>query len=223
MQILKNWRKSKIEKTIVQEVQSNKGEKFSYLGMIDNKYKGKVKSLENEIKELEASEKEVLESISQVRKEGQRDGELLTIINKLREKIETSNKQLNKVRVDFENMTLGLRLMANELDMIDRKNMIVDLYQFLGTKVNEMLPILNKIEIISGGNYYAPSSCSTIKAVTLNNLIPNLQMELSRLHKTDEKSKKELVERFQKEMERVDSEVDKTINVSEKYKTLLSK
>ena len=223
MQFLKRRNDKKNEQASVHDMQKNRGEKFSYENMITKKYKGKVCDLEKKVKEFEKNEKEVIESIEQVRREGGRDGELISIIRKIRGEIKTSQMQLAKAREDFEKQTLGLRLLAINLDNIDRNNTIVDLYQFLGVRANEMLAVLNKIEIVSGGNYYAPASCSMIKDATLKYIIPNLNIELSKLHKTDEKSKKELTDKFHKEMERVDAEIEKTITVSEKYKTLLNK
>lgn len=223
MQFLKRRNDKKNEQASVHDMQKNRGEKFSYENMITKKYKGKVCDLEKKVKEFEKNEKEVIESIEQVRREGGRDGELISIIRKIRGEIKTSQMQLANAREDFEKQTLGLRLLAINLDNIDRNNTLVDLYQFLGVRANEMLAVLNKIEIVSGGNYYAPASCSMIKDATLKYIIPNLNIELSKLHKKDEKSKKELTDKFHKEMERVDAEIEKTITVSEKYKTLLNK
>lgn len=223
MQFLKRRNDKKNEQATVHDMQKNRGEKFSYENMITKKYKGKVCDLEKKVNEFEKNEKEVIESIEQVRREGGRDGELISIIRKIRGEIKTSQMQLANAREDFEKQTLGLRLLAINLDNIDRNNTLVDLYQFLGVRANELLAVLNKIEIVSGGNYYAPASCSMIKDATLKYIIPNLNIELSKLHKTDEKSKKELTDKFHKEMERVDAEIEKTITVSEKYKTLLNK
>ncbi|AEY65835.1 hypothetical protein [Clostridium sp. BNL1100] len=223
MQFLKRRNDKKNEQATVHDMPKKRGEKFSYENIITKKYKEKVRNLEKEVNELKKSEKEVIESIEQVREVGGGDGELISIIRKIRGEINASQIQLANAREEFEKQTLGLRLLAINLDNIDRNNTLVDLYQFLGVRVNEMLAVLNKIEIVSGGNYYAPASCAMIKDATIKYIIPNLNIELSKLHKTDEKSKKELTDKFHKEIERVDAEIEKTKTVSEKYKTFLNK
>lgn len=207
------------EQPIKEEV-SNGGKAFSYTELVYREFNSKIKPIEHEIKELEASINEVLDDIAQERANGNSNNkELIDIIAKLREKLAAKQKEQTEARHKYE-PDLNLKMMAIELDGIDKGNKMLDLYNILGHKVNEIISILSEIEAIAGGNYYAPASCSMLKQAVTTYMVPNINIEFTKLHRRDEKYKQDLEQRLMAKME----ELDKTKNtpVKEKYRGMLN-
>lgn len=190
----------------------------SYTELVSRNYDSKVIPLNQEITDLQNSIQEITVTINNEIANGNNNVEdYKLVLRKLRGNLSTKRKELKETMfandIDFE-----LKIQASELDRLNSHNKIVDLYQVLGIKVNEVLKVLNQIELYAGGEYYTPPSFGIIKDVMLGCIVTNMNIELAKLHKKDRRT---LETKLINRMETLENEKMKKASIDEKYKSLI--